>query len=287
MTFVGKILVLVIMVFALLFLAFSAMVFKTERNWKDARDEIKQQLQETNSKLTTAQNEKAKVDQDLISQKQAQEANRGLLQSEIDSLQAGINDRQNEITRLRTAVETAVETVRSSQDDAEARFAEYTKAQEELRAIQLVTNDQLKQQKELEDQIRILDRQLETAKENNEAIREQNLVYSSKLDQMGVDPTDLFNLTAFPTAPDVDGEITDASDPRNERFQISLGSDDGLLVGHILKVYRFGVDSAYLGDVRVSSLGEDQAVVVRVNKAPLGRKIKEGDIVSTKIRPRG
>ena len=35
MTFVGKILVIVIMVFALFFLAVSAVVFTTEKNWKD------------------------------------------------------------------------------------------------------------------------------------------------------------------------------------------------------------------------------------------------------------
>jgi len=57
MTFVGKILVIVIMAFALMFLGISTVVFTTANNWKEAATKEKQKvsdLQKKNSDSTAA-----------------------------------------------------------------------------------------------------------------------------------------------------------------------------------------------------------------------------------------
>ena len=286
MTFVGKILVLVIMVFSLLFLAFSAVVFTTEKNWKQAHEDLTKTLNETKSAVSTAQNEKAKVEQDLATAQQAAAQDAKLLQAQVDNLQGEINTRQNEITAQRTAVEKAIESVRNAQDDAAARFAETTKAREELAALEEVANQLKIQEQDLLDKIRLLDRDLDTAKTNNEELRENNLAFRNKLRDLNVNPESVATEARYPDVPEVDGEILQV-DPSNRMFVISLGSDDELLVGHKLKVYRLGAQAAYLGEVRVTSLNEDQAVVTLIGNTPQGQKIKEGDIVATTIRPRG
>ena len=55
MTHVGKILVIVIMAFALIFLGISTAVFTTSKNWKNATEEQKEKVTELTKKLTDAQ----------------------------------------------------------------------------------------------------------------------------------------------------------------------------------------------------------------------------------------
>src|SRR5215212_8901224 len=54
MTFVGKILVIVIMAFALMFLGISTVVFTTATNWKQATDAQKKQVAELSKKNSDA-----------------------------------------------------------------------------------------------------------------------------------------------------------------------------------------------------------------------------------------
>jgi len=71
MTFVGKILVIVIMAFALLFLGISTVVFTTHTNWKDATgaqkkkvDELSKKNNDLNASLEVAKNDLAKAQSD-------------------------------------------------------------------------------------------------------------------------------------------------------------------------------------------------------------------------------
>ena len=67
---------------------------------------------------------------------------------------------------------------------------------------------------------------------------------------------------------------------------ITIGSDDGLRVGHELYLFREKPRPEYIGKITVISVEPDQAVG-RVNGTTYqGKKIKEGDIVSSTIKPR-
>jgi len=55
MTHVGKILVLVIMAFSLVFLGTSTVVFVTSRNWKTATEQQKQEVAKVKKKFDEAQ----------------------------------------------------------------------------------------------------------------------------------------------------------------------------------------------------------------------------------------
>jgi hypothetical protein len=69
-------------------------------------------------------------------------------------------------------------------------------------------------------------------------------------------------------------------------MEITIGSDDGLVVGHELYMYRLTPRPEYLAKVEVVSVDPDQAVVKVIGKTYLGKKIKEGDIVSSSVKPR-
>jgi hypothetical protein len=75
-------------------------------------------------------------------------------------------------------------------------------------------------------------------------------------------------------------------DPTNRRLEITIGSDDGLVVGHELFLYRTSPRPEYLGKVLVISVDPDQAVAKVIGHTYQGKKIKEGDSVSSTIKPR-
>ena len=77
--------------------------------------------------------------------------------------------------------------------------------------------------------------------------------------------------------PRVDGVVTAVSD--RDLLEISIGSDDGLRVGHTLEVYR---NNSYLGRVVVRRTEPDRAVVEILPEYRKGT-IRKGDRVATKL----
>lgn len=284
MTFVGKILVIVNMVFALLFLGFSTVVYTTAENWKGKSEDLQKQVSEVRSELQRKQGDLTTATDQLAAEKKSSEAAVATLNQSIDTLKAEIARRTDEITKQRTAVETAQQNVRAAQDQAEAYFAQTKDLRARLAEVEKQANDFKLQQTELNEQIRLLQRELEVAKTNNQQLRERNVILTNVISQNGLDP-DPARYTALQLPPDVDGEITRV-DGDNRRFEISIGKDDGIVPGHELYVFRFSPRPEFLGRVKVQTVEADKAVVTIIGSTPLGKTIREGDIVSTKIRPR-
>jgi len=128
-------------------------------------------------------------------------------------------------------------------------------------------------------------REIAVAKQNNKYLRDSMVTLQNVIQSNGLDPNPA-KYSQLVVPPEVDGEIV-RIDPSNKRFQISIGSDDGLVAGHELFVYRLSPQPEFLGKVKVQTVDSDQAVVTVIGTTPQGKKIREGDIVSTKIGPRG
>ncbi len=75
-------------------------------------------------------------------------------------------------------------------------------------------------------------------------------------------------------------------DPTNRRMEITIGSDDGLVVGPRTVPVPPEPSPEYLGKVKIQSVDPDQAVVKVIGHTFQGKKIREGDIVSSTIKPR-
>ncbi len=69
-------------------------------------------------------------------------------------------------------------------------------------------------------------------------------------------------------------------------IQISIGANDGLVPGHELDVYHLKPQPEYIGKVRIIETDPNQASAKLIGKTMYGKKIQEGDSVTTKIRPR-
>ena len=155
---------------------------------------------------------------------------------------------------------------------------------QQLSAVEKQANEYKLEQAEKNDKIRELERQLETATKSNVDLRETVAKFSALLTKNGLS-TDISQIKGLESPPPVTGEVKRV-DPTNRDMEITIGSDDGLVVGHELYLYRVSPRPEYLGKVAIVAVDPDQAVAKVIGKTYMGKKIKEGDIVSSTIKPR-
>jgi predicted nucleic acid-binding Zn-ribbon protein len=284
MTFVGKILVIVIMVFAVCFLALSVTVFNTATNWSDAYKKAKDEADKTAAKLRDAKAETEVRVKELAKAKADHQAQVDQLKQQITTFDGTIAQLTKDITDARDKLETAQQNAKVAGDEAEARRLEAEKERELLASVQKQANDFKLQNLELQDQIRQFKRDIEVAVNNNKDLRERVAAFSSSLREHGL-TDDIRQIKGVGSPPDVEGAIKRV-DAKNKIVEITIGSDDGLVPGHELYIYRLKPKPEYVGKIRIQSADPDQAVGEVEGRTYLGRKIQEGDIVSPTFRPR-
>jgi len=282
MTLVGKILVLVITAFAFLFLGISTVVFTTATNWKVARDAEKKKVDDLNGKNRDATTKLDQLNTELKTAQAANDKAKTELDAKIADTKAETDRMQQEITVARGELVTAQQTAHTSMEEAEAYRKQLEQIREQKLAVEKQANDFKIRQTELNDQIRLLTRERDVAKKNNEDLRDRVARYSSMVRQLGLSD-DVSQYKALESPPAVTGLIGRV-DPQNKKVEITIGSDDGLVPGHELHVYRTIPRPEYLGRIRILSVDPDQAVGVVIGNTIQGKKLKEGDVVSTSFR---
>jgi hypothetical protein len=284
MTLVGKILVIVIMFFSVVFLGVSTVVFSTAVDWKKAHakqaDSIKQ-LQSKNSDLA-GQLEVAK--KDLEKAKSDHTTAIADKDKRIAGLDNDIKSSRDEITENRTKLETALQASNTALAEAKQRLDETVLLREQKTAVEKQANEFKIKQTELNELIRTLERQLETTNANNVDLRDRVARFSTLLRRAGLSD-DIRNVKGIESPPTVEGEVKRV-DAQNKKIEITIGSDDGLVPGHELHVFRTKPRAEYLGKIRIQSTDPDQSVGIVIGKTLQGKRIQEGDHVSSTIRPR-
>jgi hypothetical protein len=284
MTFVGRILVLVITALALVFLGVSTVVFTTASNWKEAKEaETKkvQKLQNDVRDLAAQQDAYKKENAAALATHKAELKRE---QEKIASLEADIKRAQDEITQSRTALEVAQQNAKLALDEAGARKGETDLLRDQKSAVEKQANDFKLRQTELNDKIRELSRMLETATNNNTDLRDRVAKFSTLLRQNGLSD-DISTLKGLGSPPTVEGEVARV-DAQNKAVEITIGSNDGLVPGHELFLFRVKPSPEFLGRIKILSVDPNQSVGRVIGTTIQNKKIKEGDIVSSTIRPR-
>jgi uncharacterized protein YlxW (UPF0749 family) len=284
MTQVGKILVLVIMAFSLMFLGISTMVFTTSKNWKTETQKKGEEVTKIKKALADEQARVAEAKKNLEDAKAYADQEKKSLESRIRTLEDTNKRDLLSIEAVRKDLVVAEQSAKTALDEVEARRKETMALREQKAAVEKQANQFQLRQAELNDRIRELERILETATKNNSDLRERVAKYTTLLQRNGLNP-DISRIRGMENPPPVTGQVMRV-DPTSRRLEISIGSDDGLVVGHELLVYRTKPRAEYLGKGQVIAVDADQAVVRVLGSTNQGKKIKEGDIVSSTINPR-
>jgi septal ring factor EnvC (AmiA/AmiB activator) len=284
MTFVGRILVIVIMLFSVIFLGISTVVYSTAKNWKAATGEQAKKVDELKKKLADAQAQKDAAAKGLEDAKNSFDAQAKNLSNQISTLEDA-NKRDNaQIQDVRGKLAVADQNAKSALDEVEARRKETILLREQKSGVEKQANEFKLHQADLNDRIRELERQLDTATKNNSDLRERVGKFSTLLRQNGLSD-DIAQIKGIQSPPPVQGEVSRV-DPTNRRVEMTIGSDDGLVKGHELFIFRTSPRAEYVGKILIVSVDPDQAVGKVIGNTYQGKKIKEGDIVSSTIKPR-
>jgi hypothetical protein len=284
MTFVGRILVILIMLFSVIFLGISTVTYTTAKNWKTATDQERQKGDALKKKLSDAQAQKDAAAKELTDAKGRFDAEAKNLNDRINSLNETNARDSAQLQDARGKLAAATQNAKSALDEVEARRKETLLLREQKSAVEKQANEFKLHQADLNDRIRELERMLDTATKNNSDLLERSAKFSTLLRQNGLSD-DISQIKGMESPPPVQGEISKV-DATNRRVEITVGSDDGLVPGHQLYLFRTTPRPEYLGKVSVISVDPDQAVAKVIGNTYLGKKLKEGDLVSSTIRPR-
>jgi predicted nucleic acid-binding Zn-ribbon protein len=288
MTLLGKIFTGFIAIMSVLFLGLAISVYATHVNWRLRVDNpdpnnpgLRQRLQRqesVNAQLREQQADlKAAISLEQMARRNALAALETKLRTRSDELER-VNEQltkatatagttssalvtaQSELTAITQEVKKLRDDVQSAQKDADAKLVQAIKLTDEINQMRRVKDDLENRQRPLQDQVAAL---------------------RDAMDRLGVrvdvndDGTVRTDADRIP--PNVKGFVIKVGE--KNLIEISVGGDDGLLVGHTLDVYREG---AYLGKVRVLTTSADRAVAEIIPDFKRGT-IRKGDRVATKF----
>jgi hypothetical protein len=280
MTFVGKILVILIMAFSLVFLGVSTVVFTTATNWKDRSEKQKNDLQKINTQLADAKALVAKADDQLKAAVADQKTVLAARDIRIADLEKQVKEATTQETMAKAELETAQQNAKSALAEATARKGEIEVLIATQSKAQTQANEYSAQNIELTDRIRVLQREKATAEQNAKDLRDFNGRAVSLLRKIGVSPEAIRRQDPNAVPPPVEGKVVELN-PTGRSMEISIGGDDGLAVGQELYVYRIQPRAEYIGKVKIVAVYPDKAVADVIGNTVSGKKVQEGDNVSS------
>jgi hypothetical protein len=289
MSTLGKILIVVQVIMSLLFMCAAGAVYTVQRNWKDQYDNAQKQISSQRDDYDFQIEELNKQIDELGLEVTAQTNRADQVVGENTQLKAQVQDLTRRNDSLEGQVAIADGIAEASANEAELRQAEAEQQRVVNQTLRATLDEQVQENVQLKDANYTLQVANDNLNEQYLALLEQ-VAFLEKVvaaEGLSTDPREVADLTAPP--PPVDGLVLNTRKDRTNRTEfahVSIGSDDGLQVGHELDVYRSAVqnggDPQYLGRIRIVHLLPDEAVGMVVEAAKNGI-IEKGDNVTTKL----
>lgn len=282
MTLLGKVFTVLIFIMSILFMGFSVVVFATHRNWKSLVDNsdtakgplgLKQQLQaqvETNkglrAELDTLKNQ-------LAVEMAARRSALSAAETKLAEAQQRLSAKEAELAGLQSAQTEATAALNAAETRLKELVMEVQKLRDEIRDVQLKRDEFFARVVKLTDDLHGAAGVERNLKEREAQLINEINKYKRVTDVLGVNP----NIPVEAIAPPLDGIVVAVGE--KNLIEVSLGSDDGLRVGHKVDVFR---DNNYLGSAVVLKTEPDRAVAQVDDKSQRGL-IKVRDRVATKL----
>jgi gas vesicle protein len=278
MNLVGKTFIALIMIMSVLFMGLAIALYATHTNWKDVASETNEQLQETRNRLTELENTRDRMQEQYEEQLRDKQDRLTQLSEKIDQLSAENADLLTNITSLKESEEGAVAAMQSAHDTLADLRTNVESLREEIRNVQEDRDQNFEELVDQTDTAQMLAQDLATIEARVKTLSADyaDAVEVLKKHDLKAKP-DLY--TGVP--PRVEGLITQVRP--SGLVEINIGSDDGLMKGHPLHVYRIeDASSVYLGKIEVTETAPDKSVAKILPEFRKGT-IKGGDRVASKL----
>jgi hypothetical protein len=287
MTTLGKILIFLNLVFALLLGILIIQVYATRTSWRAAHDRVTGFLTVSEANVKTL---RAEIDD--IKKRKDEEINEK--QKQLDNSKKDVARLEQQVDQVNKQLKTEQANHQAQRDNAGVSNAELDRRQAETRALTAELNKAQAANAELQKQGKVLQDEKMQAVINYNSEHERNVrlletfrqtsqkleLAEKKLASLGTGISNV-QLTRNPPPEDVEGIILE-TDAKTGLVTISIGSDSGISPGNTLEVFRIKPEPKYLGTIRILDSQPHQAVG-RLTAAPRYGALEKGDIVASKI----
>jgi hypothetical protein len=273
MSLVGKIFTMLILILSIIFMAFAMMVFATHKNWKATATTLQTSLNAANQANKDAKEQLQRLQTDLAREQAARKATLAALQVRVTAAEGRLAAKEKELSDLTAAHSESTQTAKEAQTRLATLEEETKNLRDVLRGEQRRRDQAFLTVVDLTDKLNQAESLRQSLEEVNAQATKQMNQMKMVLDRNGLAPDSL--VSHIP--PKVEGVVRDVSD--KDLVEISIGSDDGLKVGHSLDVYR---GTQYLGRIVIKKTNPDRAVGQVMKELQRGQ-IKKGDRVTTKF----
>jgi hypothetical protein len=289
MTAIGKIFVIINLLFSLVVAGFIVVVYAKSTNWAAAQKKWAASVQAAEASRDAAFKER---DDERV----ASASRVGEKDKEIATLQAQVKARDAEVAENRKALEEFKKSGNGEQFSLKALQTELEKRKDEVAGLE-------KQVKEKDEAIvKYIDLKNQ-ANDAKVAAEIKSNSYQAKAERLEarVRETEMEIVklrraggasgsagvalvsAANPPPQSVEGIVTETTG-RGDLVRVSIGSDAGLEKGHTLDVYRLKPSPQYLGQIRLTDVRHNEAVGVPVDK--LKAPVQKGDMVANDVNSR-
>jgi hypothetical protein len=289
MSFLGKVLIVAQVVLSLLFMCAAGAVFTAHTNWHE--DAVQKDAQITKLQ-TDHSNEVTDLNQKIDALQQATTAEKNRADGEVGRRQqfeqeaARLTAERNSLNQQLNQQTGLAET---KSNEAEFRQAEAERERVQNETLRASLDEQIRKTVTLEDELGTRNQAYDELVAQHAAVQEE-LAFVSKVArqaELNIDRQSV-ELQSEPPPP-VEGLVQEVRKDQTNRTKwvhVSVGSDDGLVVGHEMDVYRTADQNngraKYLGRIRIWSVEPDEAVGLVIEAAKTGI-IEVGDNVTTKL----
>ena len=307
MTFVGKILVVVQVVLSLCFMAFAGAVFTVQANWRTKFENAQKQvtdLETRNREMNTQFEDFRAKSAKMLLGPQAQvaqleerlndEAAYGLeeqlqtVKAQVTTLNSEKQALNNSLSATQTQRDNALAEVAIAKQEATARRAEAIQQRDRNAKLHATLDDTLKKLRVSEDDLFNKNR-LVTELTAKFDLKSKSLDDANEIIRRNEYDRGVLAKTSPKPPPIVAGLVKDIRENTSgstKLVQITLGSDDGIKVGHTLIVYRPAEKNngrpKYLGKIEVVRVTPDEAVGSVIERDKNG-VIERNDNVTTQL----
>jgi hypothetical protein len=285
MNAIGKIFVFAVFIMSLVLMTFAGAIFVSHTNWQaeiDRRPEdcFAGQRPGYKFQLAEAEKERDKLQQEITQLTQRVSASELARDQVVAKLQTALSEKSGELELLRKekvereeAQQKALAELETAQTALKTAAAQVEELRAQVREQQGTVDTQVGNAAKLAAQLEETKAFLAIATERKEQLEQQVANARDLLRQSGL------TLDSLPKdrVPPLDGDVIGVAE---NSIQVSLGSDDGLQVGHTLEVYRSG---QYVGRAIVRSVKSDRAIAELVREYSRGI-VQRGDKVTTKLK---
>ena len=273
MNLMGKIFTLLIFFMSICFLVIAVMVGASHRNWKLAATDMKAQADQAKSRVRDVQQSTTEMEKRLSSEQVARAMQLAQLESQLNRARADYVLKEGQL-RKETEISQGL---LANLEQAEARLKQQDSEIADLRTNNAKLVDDIAAQFRL---VRTLTNETFELKNQKTLLEEKEgdlvakLAKSTRvLSRNGLTENSLTDHIV----PKLDGIVMQVGS--DGLFAVSLGTDDGIRVGHEMDIYR---KDRFVGKGTVVNTNEDLAAV-RVNRGFMVDSVREGDHVTSKF----